>query len=594
MADIDSRQQDDREAAVLDQLEHLIFNEHKLVSAKWLCNHFQINFFLARQILSKFAEKHENNLLIHHCITGYRTVRIEHDHASNSVYFSPHKKLSSQSRSTTKQEQPSSQTHKTYSVLIAPQQRLADIRAQFDEVHSVDVHCVAVKSAQQNQDFHGVRYQADFEQELAVVRDLQQNARSLQELNQFSAIQSVHGNVKNVGNVAGNSNKNVRKIVPQNKPKTAAQNIIPLDETLKKLKIEKEAKMAAESTQNKSENAQESSENKQCSEKILDVEKCENENENGKEKQKPAAITDFFNKSKQKQKQKIEKPKPKTKTKKNAQKSSKKTNQSKSSRKRKRETDKKPENPTKVRDLCPIEYDSESSGNDEDEDEDLDQNTHRYQDDDDEELEAMKRSHSRRKGRKMIGSDEEEDGNNEDEDEDNDVDMGGEDDENLDSSAKKLRKKNLKKEQKMAEKREQERKKQEILEKRKNNFFGKASVNLSGKKPKKYRTVTKSYVCPKTGMFVTEDVKETDDEQEDTTTAQPQQQHHQPQTAMLQQLQNKENENGHSMSAEEKTNETEKKKKKAPKSVKKKSKTNSKKKTDAKKNQSITSFFKTK
>jgi len=558
------------EERILQQLEHLVFDEHKLVSLKWATHHFQIGAQVCKQILSKFVDKFQDRLCIKYCVSGYKTVYIEHANAFNSVYVSPskqnHSHKNTNSRESAKQSA-CTETHcDVFTVLMVSDSKLQETQNSFDKLVDTHIYSVATNSARQIKDF----YQAQYETDLTAMESVQ----TMHELNRFSNIE--YNEVKTLAPTLGTIKLSPN---PKSTAKAARNNL------------------AANITSNKNTNTNTNTNSNSNKNKNTGIMLKKTSNEDGlqraaKKKAKHDAITDFFNKEcEQKQKEtpkekEVEKAEQPQQTQSNgdnkdSKKPEKKKKDKKESKKKKKKKKSKKEvksvQPARKRkrgemeiesNLVPIEYASESSENSEEENQD------QHQEEEEEFDEMVRHSHKRRK--LVIGSDDE-DEDEEDEDEDMDVDMNANQKTKTKRNAKKLSKKQVKA---MED--------EKVLEQRKKNFFGANAAN-SAKKHKKYKRGTRSYIDGN-GMFVTEDYKETDDEDEDEDVA-VNDQVEQKESNGAKHVQNKENndKNNHENTSNKKPEKSSKPKKTANNSKKGKNGKNSN-----GKNGNIMNFFKVK
>ena len=104
----------DTEKSILDELEHLIFDEHKIISYKWVMNHFKIPIQKSKKILAKFNKKFEDRLYVHHLITGFKSLTIKHANPYNSIYVSPKLRKKSKSRINTNKNSNSNNSNDSY------------------------------------------------------------------------------------------------------------------------------------------------------------------------------------------------------------------------------------------------------------------------------------------------------------------------------------------------------------------------------------------------------------------------------------------------------------------------------------------------
>merc|ERR1712154_125982 len=200
-----------------DQLEHLIFDEHKLISYKWVTNHFKIHIQKSKQILSLFVNKHENKLFIHHCISGYKQITIKHQNPYDSEYKSPKKskKKENSNNSNTNNSYDSddddddinmesvnddlSSKTSVFTILIVPHSQLKEIKCSFDSVQNIHVHSIAIKQSEQIGDFYQAQYETDYAQQLNVMTSFlsaqslnnHNNNKSVQDISRFS---NIHNN----------------------------------------------------------------------------------------------------------------------------------------------------------------------------------------------------------------------------------------------------------------------------------------------------------------------------------------------------------------------------------------------------------------
>ena len=149
------------EESLLAQLEHLVLDEDRLVSAKWLACHLEVHVQLAKHLLSRMVAKHEAALSIHHCLTGYK--------------------------------QDPQHSHKIFCVEMVTNHELATRRASFSELMSVEVH--SVSKTRNEQDFAQALYRNDYQQTHSRISNfLQQQqlgqAASPDALNRFSMIRN--------------------------------------------------------------------------------------------------------------------------------------------------------------------------------------------------------------------------------------------------------------------------------------------------------------------------------------------------------------------------------------------------------------------
>eukprot|EP01083_Nonionella_stella_P081447 224374_1 len=550
--------------SILEQLEHLIFDEHKLVSYKWVTNYFKLHIQTSKQILSAFVDKHQSKLWTHYCITGYKSLPIPH---SDSNTNNNNNSASS-----------------VFTLFIVSDQDLQSTKDSFDTITSIHIHSVATKQTQTVKDFYGAQYQADYDQQRDVMTKClashgSTNAPSVHNIatwsditnNQVRGQSSPHlnralGRTKQEEKQMNLKNKNEKKLSFKQKIDTINTNNTqtPLKAKFNNLQLQNEQKQESKpepvpSNTNKPKPKGNKGGIAACFAKAASAnnkqpKKPENDAQDPKPSKKKKAddITNFFgvqNGCKDKiQSKKISKPKKKTKKKKK--KKAKKAKDSiEPARKRKRGEMEAENN------LVPIDFDSESSESEHEMDVEIDE--------DDEELEqltAFRRNGAKK--RRIMDSDSDYN------DEDDDIDL------EQDSKAKPK-----KKTKRQLEKERQKEEKQKLLSQRKNNFFGKAAGNQL-RKVKKYKRVTKTHV-DENGMFITEDVDITDDES----------------------CEEKDTGNGNAMHKHQETGDEDvdmidtaqtKKKKEAVKQKKKKVVKLKGKKKGGKKNGNITNFFKVK
>ena len=181
--------------SMLQQLEHLIFDEHKVVSYKWLSNHFQIHVQKSKHLLADFVSKHGAKLLTHHCITGYRPTTIRHGNAYDTEYRSPSKRAEQRDADIAMPD--CSETVSAFTILLAADSALESSKSSFDRIVSVDVHSVSRSESKSIPDFHDVLYHGDCRQQQSVMASfLSQQIRSEHAQNgsahplRFSAVSS--------------------------------------------------------------------------------------------------------------------------------------------------------------------------------------------------------------------------------------------------------------------------------------------------------------------------------------------------------------------------------------------------------------------
>jgi len=441
-------------ASILDQLEHLVFDENKLISAKWLSNHFEVHIERSKKILADFASQHGAKLLVHHCITGHRTQTIHHPNP-----FAVDQSTCSESVS-------------AFSVVLVADRDLEAVRSSFDRIGSVAVHSVARSESESIADFHSALYAADREQQHSKMTAFLSQRNTAAHPLRFSAISS--DEVRTVGPPPLH-----RAIAPSNTARNdnvQKQRAQTVDEAVSEAKESRTEKKSATPLKSKFEGL------------------ALGQNTRKKELKKGGIAACFAKQKKRESAGKTEGGKAADSKSSGKAVAAKKATASKvePARKRKRGAEALEED-----NLVAIEYDDESS--------ESERRGHcQFDEEEDAELEAIKKRSGGTPSKRRKIADSEDD----DEDGDEDIDILAES-----ADDKKQRKKAEKAAARAAAKEQRERERAQKMADRKQNFFGGATANKTAKR-KRYKKVARSYVDGK-GMLVTEDVEVTDDEHSD-------------------------------------------------------------------------------
>jgi len=222
------------EQSILDELEHLIFDEHKIISYKWAMNHFKIHVQKSKQILSKFVKKFQERLFIHHLITGFKSLTVKHSNPYNSVYVSPKLRKKSKSKINTNSNSNSNNSNNSnnsymndsddddedmtqsqgnidkyqsiYTQILCEDHKLEEEKLKFKKIVNIHIYCIARDEARNIKDFLNQQYEEDYHQQLNITttylskqaakyaqnkNSLSQHNKNSQEINEMSRFSQI-------------------------------------------------------------------------------------------------------------------------------------------------------------------------------------------------------------------------------------------------------------------------------------------------------------------------------------------------------------------------------------------------------------------